>query len=169
MTARRLPALMLLAAAACSPDPGSPDALTRERFVAANVALRAVSDTLPGADSLRVAALKKAGVTAPQLRGWVRSHRRDTELLAAVWKEIADSLQRRDSIAIAQRPPEAVKPEPPAGMLPPPAPDSDRLPGRPESQAPAPVRVEPPRARTKTLEVREAMPIEPDSGDAPAR
>lgn len=173
MPGRRFPALLLLGSvAACSGD-SRPDTLPRERFVAANVALRAIPDTAVGADSLRAAALKKAGVTAPQLRAWVRSHREETELVADVWREIADSLQKRDSVVLARA--AAAAPEPPldAPVVPPPDPpggmiDGDPLEG-PPPPPPAPVRVEPPRPMTKKLEVRGQMPIEPDSGAVPPR
>lgn len=175
MSARRFPALLLLlvSAAACTGST-EPDTLPRERFVAANIALRAVPDSADGADSLRTAALRKAGVTAPQLRAWVRGHSRDSELLAEVWREIADSLQKRDSVALARA---AAAAPPPVDGLEPPVDGADPpvLPpgydGRPEvlPPPPDPVRVEPPRPMTKKLEVRGQMPIEPDSGDAPLR
>lgn len=177
MPGRRFSALLLLVSAAACSGSGPADTLPRERFVAANVALRAIPDTATGADSLRAAALKEAGVTAPQLRAWVRGHRRDSELLADVWREIADSLQKRDSVALAVAAAAAPLPvdgsEPPVdgadpSVFPPGMGDGGRAEG-PPPPPPAPVRVEPPRPMTRTLEVRGQMPIEPDSGDVPRR
>lgn len=176
MSGRRLPALLLLlVSTACSPG-GSAEIVPRDRFVAANLALRAIPDTAHGADSLRAAALKKTGVTPPQLRAWVRGHRRDTGLLAEVWREIADSLQKRDSVALARAAPAVPAPTdttvvPPAGPLNRPTDGVTpyALPERDLAPPPAPVHTEPPRPMTKKLDVRGQMPIEPDSGETPRR
>jgi hypothetical protein len=78
------------AAAACKRSGGT---LTREQFVRANVALREVTDSGPRADSLRAAALKKAGVTPEQLRAFVRANAMRTDVLAKAWGAIDDSVQ----------------------------------------------------------------------------
>jgi len=82
------------AAAGCGPKQAS-GAIARDRFVRANVDLRAVADTVAGADSLRKAALRKHRVTEAQLRHFVDIHARAPEYLSSVWREVSDSLQRR--------------------------------------------------------------------------
>ena len=80
---------------------GGGETIPRQKFVDANVALRSVPDTVPGTDSLRVAVLRKLRVTDRELRAFVQRNGTDTELMAAVWKEVADSLGKRDSVALA--------------------------------------------------------------------
>lgn len=79
--------------------------LSRERFVAVNVALRRLDAA--GGDSLRTAAdsararaavLKKQGVTEKELRAFVDARRDDTEELSETWREIANRLARADSV-----------------------------------------------------------------------
>ncbi|HEU0013493.1 MAG TPA: hypothetical protein VFQ45_07400 [Longimicrobium sp.] len=106
----RRPLLALLAAAAlsaCGRADAAAGAIPRDRFVAANVALRLVPDTVPNADSLRAAALRKHRVTAKELRAFVTAH--EAEYLAEAWKAIAervDSLNESARLAAAK----AVKP-----------------------------------------------------------
>jgi hypothetical protein len=99
-----------LALAACKPDkPQAPaGVISRDKFVAANVAVRLVSDTAPQA--LRDSALKKAGVTDRQLRAWVTAHSRDPEFLAKTWEQIAFKV---DSMGGAQPVPPGAVPMPP--------------------------------------------------------
>ncbi|HLL48851.1 MAG TPA: hypothetical protein VK399_19275 [Longimicrobiaceae bacterium] len=82
--------------------------LSRERFVAVNVALRRLD--APGRDSLRTAAdsararaavLKRLGVTEKELQAFVDSRRNDTEELSEAWREIAVLLARADSVTRA--------------------------------------------------------------------
>jgi hypothetical protein len=82
--------------------------LSRERFVAVNVALRRLDPA--GRDSLRTAAdsararaavLKKQGVTEEELRAFVDARRDDTEELSETWREIAARLARADSVVHA--------------------------------------------------------------------
>ncbi|HET7459648.1 MAG TPA: hypothetical protein VFJ82_00315 [Longimicrobium sp.] len=70
-------------------------AIPRDRFVKANVELRSVPDTAAAGDSLRAAALRKYRVTDRDLARFVRVHGRDPDYLATVWREVADSVQRR--------------------------------------------------------------------------
>ncbi|MBD0321152.1 MAG: hypothetical protein ICV87_12505 [Gemmatimonadetes bacterium] len=117
--------LAALLLAACAGD--SAGGISREQFIRANVALRAVSDTAPQVDSLRARALRKEKVTPAQLRAWLRAHERNTELMADTWMEISKRVMAADS---ALRPP---APPPPSG--PPP-----RFPvGGPEIAPPTPV------------------------------
>lgn len=108
-----------LALAACTREPEMPaGVISREKFVAANVAVRLVSDTAPQA--LRDSALKKAGVSDRQLRAWVAAHARDPEFLAETWEQIAFKV---DSMGGGQPlPPGAGPPPPMAAGAPPPRP-----------------------------------------------
>jgi len=69
--------------------------IPRERFVLANAALRAVPDTAAAGDSLRAAALKRHRVTDRDLLRFVQVHGTRVEYMSTVWREIADSVQRR--------------------------------------------------------------------------
>jgi hypothetical protein len=81
-----------LAISGCKRETGG---ISREKFVRGNLALRSVPDSLPGMDSARTAALRKAGVTPRQLRDYVNRHGTNADLMSSVWSEIADSLDRR--------------------------------------------------------------------------
>jgi hypothetical protein len=94
-----IPTLAVLAAmaavlAGCETKPAA-GAIPRRTFVRANVDLRSVPDTATKGDSLRRAALRKHRVTEADLRAFLTVHGRDTEYLASVWREVADSVQRR--------------------------------------------------------------------------
>jgi len=98
---RYLPSTVALLAAAavalsagCGPKQAS-GAISRDRFVQANVDLRSVPDTVARGDSLRRVALRKHRVTEADLRRFLEVHGRDPEYLASVWREVSDSLQRR--------------------------------------------------------------------------
>ena len=84
----------------------APGVVSRERFIAANIAMRAVPDTAARADSLRAAALQKHRLTEKELRDWVAAQRDPAEL-ASVWAVIADSVdrivQKRDSAEIVRQ------------------------------------------------------------------
>ncbi|HEX8904560.1 MAG TPA: hypothetical protein VF771_06945 [Longimicrobiaceae bacterium] len=88
-------ATCVLAPAACTGKKSGPSAISRERFVQANVDMRAVPDTAANASALRAAALKKYRVTEPDLRRFVAVHGRNAEYMSTVWREISDSLQKR--------------------------------------------------------------------------
>jgi hypothetical protein len=110
----KLRSAALLAAvllAACAGDDAA-GGISREQFIRANVALRAVSDTAPQVDSLRARALRREKVTPAQLRAWLRAHERNTELMADTWMEISKRVMAADS---ALRPP----PAPPTAGPPP--------------------------------------------------
>lgn len=122
----RLAAVLAVLLAACAGDESS-SGISREKFIRANVALRAVSDTAPQVDSLRARALRKEKVTPAELRAWLREHERNTTLMAETWTEISKRVQAADS---ARRPP---LPVPPSGGPPPSFP-----PGGPELAPPPP-------------------------------
>jgi hypothetical protein len=110
--------LAVLSAAACSPGPQPPaGVISREKFVAANVAVRLIPDSLPQA--ARDTALKKTGVSDRQLRAWVTAYSREPETLAKTWEEIAFKV---DSVGGARPLPPGGGPTPPmaAGGPPPP-------------------------------------------------
>ena len=87
-----------LALAACQREPQAPTGvIPRDRFVAANVAVRSLADSATAQE--RRAALRKTGVTERQLRAWVNAHVRDPETLSKAWEEIAF---RVDSISGAR-------------------------------------------------------------------
>jgi hypothetical protein len=108
--------LTLLALSACG---GKGDreleTLSRERFIAANVALRtarfphlpipatAADSAKARADSARIRAevLKREKVTAREMQAFLEARRRDTEELAEIWKEIAEGVAKADSVARA--------------------------------------------------------------------
>ena len=126
MKHRTLPVLLAaLALAACTRTPEPPaGVISREKFVAANVAVRLLPDTVPQA--ARDAALKKTGVSDRQLRAWVTAYSRQPETLAKTWEEIAFKV---DSISGGRPLPPGAGPVPPmaAGGPPPielPMPDS---------------------------------------------
>lgn len=85
--ARVAVAAVLLAAAGCGRPSADEAGMSTARFVAANVALRALGEQ---ADSARRAqVLARYRVTEEDLRGWVRAHAREPETLAAAWERIA--------------------------------------------------------------------------------
>ncbi len=117
----------LLAAAACTSEPEVPaGVISREKFVAANVAVRTLPDTV--SQARRDAALKKVGVTDRQLRTWVTVHSRQPETLSKAWEDIAykvDSISgTQPMLGSPERPVPGGPPPPPsvAGSPPPPRP-----------------------------------------------
>lgn len=123
---RIFPALLaVLALAACKREPQTPaGVISREKFIAANVAVRTLPDSAP--QTRRDAALRKVRVTDKQLRAWVTVHSRDPEMLAKAWEEIAFKV---DSIGgaspVAQTPGGITAPPVAAGTpFPPPRGDS---------------------------------------------
>jgi hypothetical protein len=112
MTLRRaLPLCAVLVLAACGGDDASAGTIPREKFVAANVALRSVADSATPAQ--RAAVLRKHGVTEAQLKAFVTEHARQPEELAKAWEQIAFRL---DSLG-GEPPPTPVIPVP-AGVPP---------------------------------------------------
>lgn len=71
--------------------------IPRERFIAANVALRKIEPASADAAARRREALRELGVTEADLREWVTVNRRDTEGLAETWEEIAERIEQADS------------------------------------------------------------------------
>jgi hypothetical protein len=96
-----VPALLLVAA--CSGDRGGGD-ISRERFVAANVALRTLPSSATEAE--RQAVLERYGVDADDLRRWVDRHADRPERIAEAWREISTKL---DSLS-------ELRPEPEPGV-----------------------------------------------------
>ena len=113
-------------------------AIPRQRFVRANVEVRSIPDTLQ-ADSLRRAALRKHRVTETDLRRFVDAHARSPEYMADVWREIADSVQKRWERTFPARqgvpPPEGIPGQPPVATMPP-----ATIPGGPPQGQPTVVR-----------------------------
>lgn len=128
--------LSALALAACGKDEAPSGVIPREKFVAANVAVR----SLPSDATVeqRTAALRKHGVTDRQLKAWVTVQARQPEVLAKAWEEIAFKL---DSMGGAV-PPTPVTPVPDAAVPAPPPARPAPLQGRPDS-----VRTTPPSRR----------------------
>jgi hypothetical protein len=147
-----LPLLCAAAVLAGACRPGG-DTITTERFVRANVALRMVNDSGPKADQQRKAALRRAGVTAADLRRFVTVNaRRKPSTLAKAWEAIDDSVQRRLSAASA-----AQKPGQP--MVPPSAPIAG--PGAQPAVVPAPP-INPAKAEMMRRGApRQELPINP--------
>jgi hypothetical protein len=125
-------ALLALALAACGNQAASAG-ISREQFIRANVALRAVSDTARQVDTLRARALRKEKVTPAQLNAWLRAHQNDPELLAETWTEISRRADAADSVNrpkpphrpyVAPPPPQPTTPEPRPQIKRPPPPES---------------------------------------------
>jgi hypothetical protein len=93
-----MPAFLALSLAACGGDEKPTGVMAREKFVAANVAVRTLPTNATNAD--RAAALKKQRVTEKQMKAWVNAHARDAETLSVTWEEIAKKV---DSLT-TQRP-----------------------------------------------------------------
>jgi hypothetical protein len=103
--------LLLASAAGACEERGTRTAATipREKFVAANVALR-IGDTTQAA---RTEALRKHRVTEAQLRAFVAAHVGDT-LLAGAWDEIARGVEAKRPEAEESASVAPVEPNPPA-------------------------------------------------------
>jgi len=114
-------------------------AIPRQRFVRANVEVRAIPDSVQG-DSVRRAALKKHRVTEAELRRFVNVHARSPEYMADVWREIADSVQKRWELTFPSRqggapPGEGIPGRPPVATMPP-----VKIPGGPPQGQPTVIR-----------------------------
>ena len=181
-----------VALAACSGG-AEPGLITREQFIRANAALRAVSDTVPDSDSLRARALRAEKVTAAQLQAWLRAHQDDPVLLAETWTEItrrsdasdpSRHAAKRDSIGPVLThgpPPSEVPPAtaPPPGQppvsVPQPVPGPQPVPpATPQPSAPRPVPAQtpppPPPANAPQEERPRLKKVEPARRDTvPAR
>jgi hypothetical protein len=162
-------AVLALSLAACGAEAASAG-ISREQFIRANVALRAVSDTAPQVDTLRARALRKQKVTPAQLNAWLRAHQGDPELMAETWTEIARRADAADSASRPKpphRPYVAPPPPPPASNPAPP------MPPPPPASSPSPAPVPPPSGPPggyQTPEPRPQIkpPPPPDSaGQAP--
>ncbi|HVG44141.1 MAG TPA: hypothetical protein VM890_05400 [Longimicrobium sp.] len=129
-------------------------AIPRQRFVLANADLRSVSDTAAKGDSLRKAALKKHRVSEADLLRFINVHAGSPEFMAEVWREVADSVQKRydgsmPSHADGPTPPGAI---PGVGALP------QTLPGGPP---PRPLANGPPQTLPPIVRKRPPPPDQP--------
>lgn len=127
--------LLALSAAACKGDDAPAGVIPRERFVAANVALRSLADSATA--ETRAATLRKHGVTERQLKAWVTGHTRAPREMAKTWEEIAfklDSIgsgppESPDTNSAPGVPPTRTKPlGRPGGRVAPPPPSTDAAP-----------------------------------------
>ena len=168
-------ALLALALAACGTEAASAG-ISREQFIRANVAVRAVSDTARQVDTLRARALRKQKVTPAQLNAWLRAHQGNPELLAETWTEIARRADAADSVSRPKPPhrpyvappppPPATNPAPP--MPPPPQPTPTPPPAPPPAGRPAPPSGPPGGYQTPEPRPQIKPPPPPDSaGQAP--
>jgi len=143
--------LALLSLSACRRQAEPAGVISRDRFVAANVALRSLSDSATQEE--RDAALKKAGVTDRQLRAWVTAHSRDPEALAKAWERIAF---RVDSIGGGA--PASQAPRPTIAGSPIVLPRRDTAAGvRPRADTSLRARRRPPQARPKMKDLEQAQ------------
>jgi hypothetical protein len=135
-------AVLVTALAACTGKQHGAPAISRERFVLANADLRSVPDTAPRGDSLRAAALRRYRVSEADLRRFVVVHGGDADYMAAVWRDVADSVQKRYDRTFP-----LVHPTHEAPTMPPNQPPNlvPAAPGRPMGQQPPPTGV-PPRS-----------------------
>ena len=163
-------AFVALALAACGAEAAS-GGISREQFIRANVALRAVSDTARQVDTLRARALRRERVTPAQLNAWLRAHQGNPELLAETWTEISRRADAADSVnrpkpphrpyVAPPPPPPATNPAPPMPPQPPPTPAPSPPASRPAppSGPPGGYQTPEPRPQVKT-------PPPPDSAAA---
>ncbi|HEY0014984.1 MAG TPA: hypothetical protein VGC13_01655 [Longimicrobium sp.] len=127
---RVLPAALLLSA--CGGDEQPAGVISRDKFIAANVAVRTLPDD--ATPERRQEALRKHGVTDRQLKAWVTVNARDPEVLAKAWEQIAFKL---DSLGGVQSTPIPASPVP-GSAVPPPV-RRPPLKGRPDSVRQLPV------------------------------
>lgn len=160
MKLRTAAAAVCLALAACSGGE-QPGGITREQFIRANTALRAVSDSAPDVDSLRARALRSEKVTAAQLQAWLRAHLEDPVLLAETWSEIARRADASDPARQAAK--AAPQVGPPLTHGPPPEIQPAPLPAPPPVQRPV-AQPGPPPVPTPTPAPRPVTPPPPTSG-----
>jgi hypothetical protein len=107
-----------LALAACGGDEQPAGGIPREKFVAANVALRSMPDGATPAE--RAAVLRKHGVTQRQLKAWVAGNTREPATLAKAWEEIAFKLDSGANPPVGPTSPPP--PTAPGAQVPPPRP-----------------------------------------------
>jgi hypothetical protein len=125
-----VPLAVLLSA--CGKDEQPAGVISRDKFIAANVAVRTLPDD--ATPERRAQALRKHGVTDRQLKAWVTVNARDPEVLAKAWEQIAFQV---DSLGGVQSTPIPAPSVPGAAVQPPvrrPA-----LKGRPDSVRQLPV------------------------------
>jgi hypothetical protein len=151
-----LPALAI--AVACGGEKRPPqNVMSSEKFIAANVALRTVPDTVPDPAATRLARMGQQEVTPEQLQAFVDAHENDLAYMAALWDTIARQVEMQNGVMereTAARRGERVVPVDTGGRPLPPGPGgpadvTEELgrKGRPEPSAgmevPAPPRPEP--------------------------
>jgi hypothetical protein len=124
-------AIAVFLSAACRDGGG--DRISRERFVAANVALRLLPEE--ATEEERAAVLERYRVGSADLHRWVRDHADDPRALGEAWQQVA---ARLDSVVEA-----AGRPAPLDGMEPPPPGVMDAPLPRPGAKEPPPGEVHP--------------------------
>ncbi|HEX8211059.1 MAG TPA: hypothetical protein VF584_12875 [Longimicrobium sp.] len=156
-------ALLALLLAACGTE-GASGGISREQFIRANVALRAVSDTARQVDTLRARALRKEKVTPAQLTAWLQAHKENPELLAETWTEISRRADAADSVNRPKPPhrPYVAPPPPPPATNPAPP-----MPPPPPVSRPAPPSGPPGGYQTPEPRPQIKRPPPPDSAGAP--
>jgi hypothetical protein len=107
----------VLALAACGGDEQPAGGIPREKFVAANVALRSMPDGATPAE--RAAVLRKHGVTERQLKAWITGNTRDPATLAKAWEEIAFKLDSGANPPVGPTSAPQPSPPPPGSQVPP--------------------------------------------------
>jgi hypothetical protein len=103
------------------------DMVSRERFIAANVALRRLADDATAQERDEV--LARYRVDADDLRRWLEHHAGRPDVLSATWHAVAERLDslaaerpvplERNAAAEAPRPDPGDPPDPPPGAPPP--------------------------------------------------
>jgi hypothetical protein len=164
--------LLALVLAACGGEREAAASIPRERFVAANVAMRSVPDSAPNAQALRAQALQKHKVSEKELKQFVRAYSRDPEFMAGVWRDISnkvdsawESTRPRDAPPTAGAPPapdDAIPGERPAGI-------AEVMRGAAEGRMPSPPPVSRPGQPIIIGERPSAAPTPPPGQPAPPR
>jgi hypothetical protein len=137
---------------ACGAETG-PATIPPDAFVAVNVALRTIPDTVADRDSARAAVLEAHGVEEDDLLAFLSAHERDLELLATTWREITTKV---DSIAT---PAEEILLDPEFGL----APYEEESYDPPRNPEPPPLQRPAARHPAPPAEVREPGHLPPPS------
>ncbi len=98
-----LPALAAAALACGGEKRPPPNVISSEKFIAANVALRTVPDTVPDPAATRLARMGQQEVTPEQLQAFVDAHRNDLTYMAALWDTIARQVEMQNSVMERER------------------------------------------------------------------
>jgi hypothetical protein len=157
-------ALLALSLAACGGGRDASAAIPRERFVAANVELRTVPDTVRDAAALREQALKAHRVTDEELKAFVAAHGGDATYMADVWREISHKVDSAYEATLAVRNGDDAHPDDDSGEPTPPIPPG--IVDGPRTIEP-PMEIPPPQpgARGVPREIVERMEKKPPPAD----